>query len=85
MVSKISHGKYVTEFPWFIFEPWEICYRINHGKYVTEFLNFIYNIAYIIYIQMVRVHGYRSRSPGSVLGATRFSESWVWNWVNSTS
>jgi hypothetical protein len=29
---------------------------------------------------VVRVPGYRSRSPGSIPGATRFSEKqWVWN------
>jgi hypothetical protein len=35
---------------------------------------------------VVRVPGYRSRSPGSILGATRFSEMyWVWNRVYSAS
>jgi hypothetical protein len=35
---------------------------------------------------VVRVPGYRSRGPGSIPGATRFSEKeWVWNGVHSTS
>jgi hypothetical protein len=35
---------------------------------------------------VVRVSGYRSRGPGSILGATRFSEElWVWNGVHSAS
>jgi hypothetical protein len=35
---------------------------------------------------MVRVPGYRSRDPGSIPGATRFSEKqWVWNGVHSAS
>jgi hypothetical protein len=34
----------------------------------------------------VRVPGYRSRDPGSIPGATRFSENkWVWNGVHSAS
>jgi hypothetical protein len=34
----------------------------------------------------VRVPGYRSRGPGSILGAARFSEkSWAWNGVHSAS
>jgi hypothetical protein len=33
---------------------------------------------------VVRVPGYRSRGPGSIPGATRFSEKqWVWNGVYS--
>jgi hypothetical protein len=32
---------------------------------------------------VARVPGYRSRGPGSIPGATRFSER-VWNWVYST-
>jgi hypothetical protein len=33
---------------------------------------------------VVRVPGYRSRSPGSILGITRFSEKyWVWNGVHT--
>jgi hypothetical protein len=27
---------------------------------------------------VVRVPGYRSRGPGSILGATTFSEEWIW-------
>jgi hypothetical protein len=35
---------------------------------------------------VVRVPGYRSRGPGPILGATRFSEKWwVWNGVHSAS
>jgi hypothetical protein len=35
---------------------------------------------------VVRVPGYRSRGPGSISGATRFSEKhWVWNAVHSAS
>jgi hypothetical protein len=35
---------------------------------------------------VVRVPGYRSRSSGSIPGATRFSEKrWVWNGVLSAS
>jgi hypothetical protein len=35
---------------------------------------------------VVRVPGYRSRGPGSILGATRLSEKWwVWNGVHSAS
>jgi hypothetical protein len=35
---------------------------------------------------VVRVPGYRSRDPGSIPGATRFSEKqWVWNGVHSAS
>jgi hypothetical protein len=35
---------------------------------------------------VVRVPGYRSRGPGSILGATRFSKKlWVWNRVHSAS
>jgi hypothetical protein len=34
----------------------------------------------------VSVPGYRSRGPGSIPGATRFSEKqWVWNGVHSAS
>jgi hypothetical protein len=34
----------------------------------------------------VRVPSYRSGSPGSIAGATRFSEKqWVWNGVHSSS
>jgi hypothetical protein len=34
---------------------------------------------------VVRVPGYRSRSPGSIHGATRFSEKWwVWNGVTQS-
>jgi hypothetical protein len=33
---------------------------------------------------VVRVPGYRSRGPGSISGATSFSEKyWVWNGVHS--
>jgi hypothetical protein len=36
--------------------------------------------------QVVRVLGYRFRSPGSIPGATRFSEKqWAWNGVHSAS
>jgi hypothetical protein len=35
---------------------------------------------------LVRVPGYRSRVPGSIPGATRFShKQWVWNAVHSSS
>jgi hypothetical protein len=34
---------------------------------------------------VVRVSGYRSRGPGSIPGATRFSEKWVWNGLHSAS
>jgi hypothetical protein len=34
---------------------------------------------------VVRVPGYRSRGPGSILGATKCSEKWVWNRVHSAS
>jgi hypothetical protein len=35
---------------------------------------------------VVRVPRYRSRNPGSIPGATRFSEKWwVWNGVHSAS
>jgi hypothetical protein len=35
---------------------------------------------------VVRVPGYRSRRPGLIPSATRFSEKkWVWNWVHSDS
>jgi hypothetical protein len=34
---------------------------------------------------VVRVPGYRSRGPGAIPGATRFSEKWVWNGVHSAS
>jgi hypothetical protein len=35
---------------------------------------------------VVRVPGYRSRGPGSIPGATRFSEKqWVWNGVHLAS
>jgi hypothetical protein len=35
---------------------------------------------------VVRVPGYRSRGPGTISGATRFSEKqWVWNGVHSAS
>jgi hypothetical protein len=30
-------------------------------------------------VLVVRVPGCRSRGPGSIPGATRFSEKWVWN------
>jgi hypothetical protein len=34
----------------------------------------------------LRVLGYRSRGPGSIPGATRFSEKWwAWNGVHSAS
>jgi hypothetical protein len=33
-----------------------------------------------------RVHAYRSRGPGSIPGANRYSEKyWVWNGVHSAS
>jgi hypothetical protein len=31
---------------------------------------------------VVRVLAYRSRSPGSIPVATRFSEYWVWNGIH---
>jgi hypothetical protein len=31
---------------------------------------------------VVRVPGYRSRGPGLISGATKFSEKWVWNGVH---
>jgi hypothetical protein len=35
---------------------------------------------------VVRVPGYRSKGPGSISGATRFSQKcWVWNGVHSAS
>jgi hypothetical protein len=35
---------------------------------------------------VARVSGYRSRGPGSIPGASRFSEKqWVWNGVHSAS
>jgi hypothetical protein len=35
---------------------------------------------------VVRVPGYRSRGPGSILGVTRFSEKqWIWNGVHVAS
>jgi hypothetical protein len=34
---------------------------------------------------VVRVPCYRSRDPGSIPGAIRFSEKWVWNEVHSAS
>jgi hypothetical protein len=35
---------------------------------------------------VIRVPGYRSRGPGSIPGATSFSEKkWVWNGVHSVS
>jgi hypothetical protein len=34
---------------------------------------------------VVRVPGYRSRGPGLIPGAIRFSERWVWNRVHSAS
>jgi hypothetical protein len=35
---------------------------------------------------LVRVPGYRSRGPGSIAGATIFSEKqWVWNGAHSAS
>jgi hypothetical protein len=35
---------------------------------------------------VVRVPGYRSRGPGSITGATRFSEKqWVWNTLVNTN
>jgi hypothetical protein len=35
---------------------------------------------------VVRVPGYRSRGPGSILGVTTFSEKyWVWNGVHLAS
>jgi hypothetical protein len=35
---------------------------------------------------VVRVPGYRNRSPGSIPGATSFTEKlWVWNGVHSAS
>jgi hypothetical protein len=34
---------------------------------------------------VVRVPGYRSRGPGSILGSTRFPEKWVKNCVHSVS
>jgi hypothetical protein len=33
---------------------------------------------------VVRVPGYRSRTPRSIPGTTKFSEEWVWNGVHST-
>jgi hypothetical protein len=35
---------------------------------------------------VVRVPAHRSRDPGSIIGATRFSDKyWVWNGVHSAS
>jgi hypothetical protein len=37
-------------------------------------------------VLMVRFPGYRSRDPGSITGATRFSDKWwVWKGVHSAS
>jgi hypothetical protein len=40
----------------------------------------------VLVLSRVRVPGCRSRGPGSIPGASRFSEKWwVWNGVHSTS
>jgi hypothetical protein len=57
--------------------------------FVSAILNFVRIFIFVIdhlYGPVVRVPGYRSRGPGSISGATRFSEKqWVWNEVHSTS
>jgi hypothetical protein len=57
---------------------------VNCGDYINKF--FIHNITDRLCGLVVRVTGYRSGGPGSISGATRFSEKWwVWNGVHSAS
>jgi hypothetical protein len=52
----------------------------------TEFIYVMQNKADHLCGLVVRVPGCRSRGPGSIPGATRFSEKlWVWNGVHSAS
>jgi hypothetical protein len=53
---------------------------------LISFSNVIYTQTDRFCSLVVRVPGYRSRGPGSIPGATRFSEKyWVWNGVHSAS
>jgi hypothetical protein len=52
----------------------------------TEFLYVMLKKVDRLCVLVVRVPGYRSRGPGSIPCATRFSEKlWVWNGVHSAS
>jgi hypothetical protein len=52
----------------------------------TEFIYVIYKKVDRLCGLVLRVPGYRSRTPGSIPGATRFSDKyWVWNGVHSAS
>jgi hypothetical protein len=52
-------------------------------KFVTMVYSYIYHNFGRDHLcgLVVRVPGYRSRGPGSILGNTRFFEQWVWNGV----
>jgi hypothetical protein len=62
-----------------------VIFELSLTMYITEQDYFV-----CIYLKdhlcgvVVRVTGYRSRGPGLIPGATRFSEKlWVWNGVHS--
>jgi hypothetical protein len=57
--------------------------KARQGKYIYIYIYiYIYRVCGLV----VRVPGYRSRGPGSIPGATRFSEKlWVWNGAHSAS
>jgi hypothetical protein len=60
-----------------IFAPYS--YNCEMGIRCTK--QFIHHLCGLV----VRVPGYRSRGRGSIPGATRFSEWWVWKGVQSAS
>jgi hypothetical protein len=55
-------------------------------KVRTEIINVLQKKVDRLCGLVVKVPGYRSRGPGSIHGATRFSEKyWVWNGVHLAS
>jgi hypothetical protein len=56
-----------------------------HRRVQCAFCTLFANYPDRIRSQLIRLLGYRSRGPGSIPGATRFSEKLVWNEVHSAS
>jgi hypothetical protein len=75
--NKISVQEFDAFFPsFFFFLSLSLSFKnIYKSQFIDRFCDAV-----------IRVPGYRSRGPGSITGATRFSErSWVWNGVHSAS
>jgi hypothetical protein len=59
---------------------------LSWATYVFSAIGILVVVVVVVVLYFFRVHGYRSRGPGLVPGATRFSEKqWVWNVVHLAS